>query len=67
MQDKKEKLEDFKTAITSTVKSVSNSQNIEVTFGNQSFKSEKNSIAIKEIINKFIFFNIKVSFLTKNS
>ena len=27
----------------------------------------KNSIAIKEIINKFIFFNIKISFLTKNS
>ncbi len=52
MQDKKEKLEDFKTAITSTVKSVSNSQNIEVTFGNQSFKSKKNSIKLPNIEQK---------------
>ena len=57
MQDKKEKLEDFKTAITSTVKSVSNSQNIEVTFGNQSFKSEKNSIKLPSIEQKSNYLN----------
>ena len=55
MQDKKEKLEDFKTAISSTVKSISNSQNIEVTFGNQSFKNEKNSIKLPQIDRKVVF------------
>ena len=33
MDTKKEKLEDFKTAISSTVRSLSNSQKIEVSFG----------------------------------
>ena len=42
---KKEKLEDFKTAISSTVRSLSNSQKIEVFFGNQS-QSSKNSIKL---------------------
>ena len=45
VENKKEKIEDFKTAISSTVRSLSNSEKIEVYFGNQSPKSDKNSIA----------------------
>ena len=41
MERKKEKLEDFKTAISSTVRSISNSQKVEVHFGNQISKSDK--------------------------
>ena len=44
MENKKEKLEDFKAAISSTVKSISNSDKIVVSFGNQISKSDKNSI-----------------------
>ena len=47
--DKKEKLEDFKTAISSTVRSLSNSKKIEVAFGNQRPKSEKNFIILPEL------------------
>ena len=43
---KKEKIEDFKTAISSTVISLSNSQKIEISFGNQPTKSEKNLIRL---------------------
>ena len=39
---KKEILEDFKTAISSTVRSLSNSQKVEIYFGNERSKSEKN-------------------------
>ena len=49
MNNKKEKLEDFKTAISSTVRSISNSEKIEVSFGNQTPKSEKNSITLPEL------------------
>ena len=49
MENKKEKLEDFKTAISSTIKSISNSEKIEVSFGNQTPKSEKNSIKLPEL------------------
>ena len=49
MDNKKEKLEDFKTAISSTVRSISNSKKIEVSFGNQTPKSEKNSIKLPEL------------------
>ena len=49
MGNKKEKLEDFKTAISSTVRSISNSEKIEVSFGNQTLKSEKNSIKLPEL------------------
>ncbi len=49
MEDKKEKLEDFKTAISSTVRSLANSQKIEVSFGNQASNSEENSIRLPEI------------------
>ena len=51
MDTKKEKLEDFKTAISSTVKSLSNSQQIEVLFGNQTVKSDRNSIKLPEVDN----------------
>jgi len=46
---KKENLEDFKTAISSTVKSLSNSHEIEVSFGNQTSNSEKNSIKLPDL------------------
>ena len=49
MNNKKEKLEDFKTAISSTVRSISNSEKIEVSFGNQTPKSEKNFIKLPEL------------------
>ena len=49
VDNKKEKLEDFKTAISSTVRSISNSENIEVSFGNQISKSEKNSIKLPDL------------------
>ena len=60
MEKKSEILENFKTAIGSTVKSLSNSENVEVSFGNQNFKSEKfqlnclklNKQTIKSIIVK---------------
>jgi len=47
---KKEKLEDFKTAISSTVRSLSNSQKIQVFFGNQVSKADKISIQLPDLI-----------------
>ena len=44
MEKKSEILENFKTAIGSTVKSLSNSENVEVSFGNQNSKSKNNSV-----------------------
>ena len=49
MESKKEKLEDFKTAITSTIRSISSSQKIEVSFGNQNLKTEKNLIKLPDL------------------
>ena len=49
MENKKEKLEDFKTAITSTIRSISSSQKIEVSFGNQNLKTEKNLIKLPDL------------------
>ena len=59
VNNKKEKLEDFKTAISSTVRSISNSEKIEVSFGNQTPKSEENSIKLPELghINNKLNFN----------
>ena len=56
MENKKEKIEDFKTAISSTVRSITDSQKIEVSFGNQIVKSNKNSIKLPDLqyINKKI-------------
>ena len=62
MDNKKEKLEDFKTAISSTVKSISNSQKIEVSFGNEIIKSDKNLIklpAIDQLNNKLNYEEIR--------
>ena len=49
MQTKKEKVEDFKTAISSTVRSISNSEKVGVIFGNQISKSNKNSLNLPNI------------------
>ncbi len=49
MENKKEKIADFKTAISSTVRSLSNSEKIEVSFGNENSKTEKNSIRLPEL------------------
>ena len=49
MENKKEKLEDFKTAISSTVRSLSNSEKIEVFFGNQVSKTDKNVIRLPDL------------------
>ena len=49
MENKKEKIEDFKTAISSTVRSLSNSEKIEVSFGKESSKSKKNSISLPDL------------------
>ena len=49
MENKKEKVADFKTAISSTVRSLSNSEKIEVSFGNDISKSETNSIRLPEL------------------
>jgi len=59
VEKKSEILKNFKTAIGSTVKSLSNSENVEVSFGNQNFKSEKISIQLPEIeqVNNKINYN----------
>ena len=49
VENKKEKVEDFKTAISSTVRSLSNSEKIEVSFGNETPKSEKNAIRLPDL------------------
>ncbi len=49
MEKKAEIIENFKTAIGSTARSLSNSENVEVSFGNQEIKSEKTSIKLPEI------------------
>tara|TARA_Y100001958_G_scaffold81556_1_gene55159 strand:- start:968 stop:2767 length:1800 start_codon:yes stop_codon:yes gene_type:complete len=51
VENKKEKFENFKAAISSTVRSISNSQKIEVSFGNQISKSDKNSIKLPDLNN----------------
>ena len=49
MEKKTEKLENFKTAIGSTIKSLSNSENIEISFGKQNVRSEKTTVRLPEI------------------
>ena len=49
MEKKTEIIENFKTAIGSTVKSLSNSEDVEVFFGSQNVKSEKTTIKLSEI------------------
>ncbi len=61
VDNKKEKLEDFKTAISSTVRSLSNSYKVEVFFGNQASKSEKDSIKLPNLdtLNKLNYEEIR--------
>ena len=62
MEKKTETLEHFKTAIGSTVKSLSNSEDIEISFGNQNTKIKKNTIRlpdIEKIDNKINFKQIR--------
>ena len=62
VESKKEKLENFKTAISSTVRSISNSQKIEISFGNNISKSEKNLIelpALQQISDKINYDEIR--------
>ncbi len=49
MEKKTEILENFKTAIGSTAKSLSNTEEVEVSFGNKNIKSEKIFIKLPEI------------------
>ncbi len=49
MDIKKEKLENFKVAISSTVKTLSNSPKIEVTFGNQISKTDQKLIKLPDL------------------
>ena len=49
MNKKKEKLENFKTAISSTVRSISNSKKVEISFGNQISNSENSIIKLPEL------------------
>ena len=49
VEKKTETLEHFKTAIGSTVKSLSNSENVEISFGNQNTKIKKNTIRLPDI------------------
>ncbi len=49
MEKKEELLESFKTAITSTVKSISNQDDIEVVFGNKSANNDKITINLPDL------------------
>ena len=51
MENKKEKLENFKTAISSTIRSLTDSREIEVFFGDQISKSNKKYIKLPDIEN----------------
>ena len=48
MEKKSEIIESFKVAISSTVKSLSNLEDIEISFGNQNHNSKKNLIQLPE-------------------
>ena len=49
MQKKEEILENFKTAIKSTIKSISNKDDIEISFGGQDISSDNNKLRLPEI------------------
>ena len=49
MQKKEEILENFKTAIKSTIKSISNKDDIEISFGGQDISVENNKLNLPEI------------------
>ena len=49
MQKKEEIIENFKTAIKSTIKSLSNNNNLEISFGGQEISVENNKLRLPEI------------------
>ena len=49
MEKKNEIIENFKTALKSTVKSISNKDDVEITFGGQIATSDSNTIKLPEI------------------
>ena len=49
MGKKEDNIENFKTAIASTVKSISNTNNIEVTFTNVSSETDKRIVKLPQI------------------
>ena len=49
MEKKNEIIENFKTALKSTVRSISNKDDIEVSFGGQIVSSDKNIVKLPEI------------------
>ena len=49
VQKKEEILENFKTAIKSTIKSIANKDDIEVSFGGQDVSNENSKIKLPEI------------------
>ncbi len=51
MSTKKENIENFKTAINSTIRSISNLQKVEVSWGSQSINPNKKSIKLPELDN----------------
>jgi cobaltochelatase CobT len=51
VEKKEDLIENFKTAITSTIKSLSNLHNVDVTFGNQNITSDKIIIKLPEVEN----------------
>ncbi len=55
MEKKEDLLLNFKAAITSTIKSISNVENVEVTYGNQSSSKEKLVIRLPDLDNKINF------------
>ena len=62
MEKKSEIIQNFKTAISSTIKSLSNSENIEVYFGDENLNSEKNSVklpALEQIKDKINYNQIR--------
>ena len=59
MEKKEDLIKDFKIAIASTAKSVSNENDLEVIFGNQDFKTEKKTIRLPEIEDS----NKKISYI----
>ena len=51
MEKKEEKVENFKKAITSTIKSIIGDQNIDVTFGSEITKKNVNTINLPSVQN----------------
>ena len=64
MEKKDDFLENFKTAITSTIKSIAGVDDVEVIFGNQNHDSKKKTIKLPkldEFTNKFDYTKVRAS------